>query len=518
MSIFGPARHSLDNKTRSRALALAVMTVLTTPGLAHAQTIPHQSGQRGNIGTGLGQSSLPSGGVFEPRVEAAVQYVSNINLAENGASQIDTAGLEVSPGFYASYSSGSALAAIDYSLIGRAWDESDFNDVSHRLAANGEWMAIPEWFALRGDASYQDAVIDPAAGLNYGGVGIFGPSNLQEVATASVNPVLQHRFNDYQLSADYRYGRTWYLDEGKGQVTTVSSIYEDSTDQSANVSFGTADTGSRLWGTAFYSWNKSEYDETLLPFEYEQAGVDVGVQVLRTIALVGSYGLETDLSKRLTDGGLDEQFWDAGVIWTPNDNTSVEARYGDRSFGETYSFKATHRARMLEFTAGYVEEPTVDTQRLSLGDIFPGELPPGVPDIDLGIYNSLPYILRRGDARIAALGSRTRLGVSAFWYERDYLISAQSDDESGEGIAFDASRDLASNLTADFDLSFSNYERTNAVSNAPASDYSDIEALFRLNRVSGPHLTLSAETGYLTRSGDSDYDGWWVAMRARWTP
>ena len=41
----------------------------------------------------------------------------------------------------------------------------------------------------------------------------------------------------------------------------------------------------------------------------------------------------------------------------------------------------------------------------------------------------------------------------------------------------------------------------------------------RLNRQSGDKLTLSAEAGYLTRSGDlEDYDGWWTGLRARWTP
>jgi len=29
---------------------------------------------------------------------------------------------------------------------------------------------------------------------------------------------------------------------------------------------------------------------------------------------------------------------------------------------------------------------------------------------------------------------------------------------------------------------------------------------------------LSAETGYLLSTGDRDYDGWWVALRARYTP
>ena len=126
--------------------------------------MPYTAPQRFSVGGGIGQQELQRGTVFLPRVEGAIQYVDNINLAEDGDDQIDTAGIEVAPGFYASYSSDAFTGAIDYTLIGRAWEDSDYNDVTHRLAANGEWFAVPEWFAVRGQASYSDTVIDPARG------------------------------------------------------------------------------------------------------------------------------------------------------------------------------------------------------------------------------------------------------------------------------------------------------------------------------------------------------------------
>lgn len=498
-------------------LALAVMAALGATSAGAVPVVPFQAPQRSTIGSGLGQTALPKGGVFQPRVEAAVQYAANINLAEDGEPQIDMAGLELAPGFYASLSNGTFTGAIDYSLVGRSWEDSDFNDVSHRLSANSQWLAVPEWFAIRADASYSDGVIDPRSGLNYGGLGIFGVGNLEEVATASVNPVLQHRFGDFDFMADYRYGRVWYLDQGKGQDVTSVVESRDSTDQAANLSVGNGAAGLRQWGTLFYNWQKSEYDSSFLPYEFERAGLDAGAQLSRTIALVGDVGVETDLEKRVADGGLDSSFWSVGLRWSPNDRTEAEARYGDRSFGETYFFSARHRARLLEFTASYSEQPTVETRRLSLGDVFPGELPPGTPDVDLGIFNSLPFISKDARAGVVSQGSRTTVGASAFWYERDYLATERS-DENGWGGGFNASRQLASNLSADFDVSYREYERNSAVASLPPSDERDTQLLLRLNRTSGDKLTLSAETGYLTRSGDQDYDGWWVAMRARWTP
>lgn len=513
------ASSSGERLRRPVGLAIAIAAILAASNAANAQTTPFQAPQRGSIGTGIGQSDLPKGGSFVPRVEAALQYAANINLAPDGDPQIDMAGLELAPGFYASYSTDSVLAAIDYSLIGRAWEESDFNDTSQRLAANGEWVAVPEWFRLRGQANYSDTVIDPRDGLNYGGLGIFGPGNLTEVATASVNPVLQHRFNDFEAVAQYSYGRTWYLDEGKGQPTIGFVTDQDSTDQSAGASFGTADAGARLTGRVFYDWQRSEFD-TALPYEYERAGLDLGYQLARTLRFVGDVGKESDLDASTTEGGLDSDFWSAGLRYEPNERTSAEGRYGERFFGSSWSLAVSHQARMLEFTASYSEEPTVETRRLSLGSFNPGELPPGFPDVGIGRINSSPFIARDANAGIRAVGSRTTLGLRAYQYERDYIRATRA-DETDTGIAFDATRQLGSNLSADFGLSWGEYERSFAVGTGdPAQDrtYDDLQAIFRLNRQSGQHLTISAEAGYLDRNGEPNYDGWWVGLRSRWTP
>jgi uncharacterized protein (PEP-CTERM system associated) len=337
-------------------VAGAICAALSAAGLVNAQTVPYQSSQRAMIGAGIGQTALPRGGTFEPRLEAAIQYADNINLAQAGEKAVNTAGIELAPGFYASYSSGSMNAAIDYSLIGRVWDDSDYNDVTQRLEANGEWLAVPEWFSVSGQASYGDAIIDPRASLNTGGVGIFGPNNLTEYAAASVSPALRHRFNDFQAVAQYTYGRVWYFNQGKGQPVVGFVTQQNSQDQEAHLSFGTADDNRRFSGTAFYEWQRSEYD-TALPYVFERVGFDTGVQLGQTIWLVGDVGRESDLDKSTTQGGLDSNFWSAGIRWAPNKRTSAEARYGERFFGQSYSFKFTHQARLLQFDASYSEEP-----------------------------------------------------------------------------------------------------------------------------------------------------------------
>jgi len=499
-------------------ITLAVLAALAASAGAAAQTVPYQSALRSATGTGIGQGELPKGGQFEPRVDAAIQYVSNMTLVEDGEPQIDTGGLELAPGFYASYSTDKLIGAIDYSLIGRAWEDSDFNDVSQRLAANGEWTAVPEWFRIGAQASYDDSVIDPSVGINYGELGIFGPDNLAETATAAVLPVLQHRFNWAEFTAQYSYGRTWYFDDDAQPVIGFVTD-QDSTDQAAYVGLGTADIDARLFGTVSYEWEKSEYD-TALPYEYERAGLDAGYQVTRTLAIVGDVGRESDLDESTTEGGLDSTYWSAGLRYEPNEQTSAEGRYGERFFGSSWSLSVMHQARMLEFNASYSEEPTVETRTLSLGDFDPGTLPPTLPGVSPGSINSSPYVAKNANAGIRAVGSRTTLGLTAYQYERDYLRAARA-DETDTGVAFDATRQLASNLSADLVLSWNEYVREFAIDpNDPVTDenYDDLQAILRLNRQAGAHLTLGLEAGYLQRSGDTEYDGWWTGLRARWIP
>jgi hypothetical protein len=489
-------------------------------GVAAAQTTPHAGVERRTIGTGLGQSDLPSGGVFSPRVEAAVQYVSNIELTGGGLPQIDLAGLELAPGFYASYSSDSLTGAIDYSLIGRAWEESDYDDVSHRLAANGQWTVLPEWFSFRGQAGYEDGVIDPRDGLNYGGLGIFGPGNLTEIGTVSAGPLLQHRFSELELAAEYTYGRVWYLDEGNGQPVVGFVVDQDSEDQSARVSLGTFDRASRVSGRVFYDWERSDF-EAALPYEYERAGLEGGYRFARTLAVVGDVGRESDLDESSSEGGLDSEFWSAGLRWEPSERTFAEARYGERFFGDSYSIQANHRARLLEFDASYSEQPQIETRLLSLGDFAPGELPGGLPDGAVGSVNSTPFVGKDARIGVTAAGSRTTLRMAGFSYERDYIRSLQLGDETRIGAEVGATRQLASNLSADLAAGYSDWE-TEVTSPGPdgsgTDNYYDTQVTFRLNRTSGAHLTLGGEAGYLLRTGDGDYEGWWVALRVRWLP
>jgi hypothetical protein len=510
--MFGGVRRASWHRT---ACAIAVAGSLVNAA-ALAQNVPYQSGHRANFGRDVGQRDLPLGVTFEPRLDGAIQYADS----DRSGSSL---GIELAPGAYAAYNSRRFKGALDYSLIGRLWDDGDFDDITQSLAANGRWNAVPDLFSISGDASYGDVLIDSTQGGNQGNIGVFNPGNVAEQAAASVRPQLRKRFKDFEAVARYSYGRVWYFDQGKGQPTSpIARVsQEDAENQAVDFTLGLVPGESRFSGKAFYTWAHSDF-EISVPYEFERAGVEGGVELSRSVALVGDVGKESALDESTSAGGLDSDFWSAGLRWERGQRTSLEARYGERFFGSSYEFEARHQARQLSFKASYGESPDVEARRIGLGEFEPGELPPWFdPNADLGIYSSQPYVGENLRVGVTAEGSRTTIGLRAYDTKRDYIDDLFGDEHS-TGVSAIASRRLAVNASVDVQFSYVDRQRDETLFTVgnplPASHTYETDFTMRGNRDFGPRLIVSAEAGYFSNSGTADNAGWWVGLRGRWFP
>jgi hypothetical protein len=253
--------------------------------------------------------------------------------------------VEVAPGVYASYNSTRAQGFLDYSLIGRIWEDSDYNEVSHRLTTSGDYLAVPDLVPIRVQATYSDGVVDPTGASTTVAVGLFDPTNsnerLDRVHLAADLP----RFSRLQLR------RELHATAGCG-TSTASPIRPvpssrctrttPSTSRRWSVSRPSATATSRVGCSTSGS---TRISPTTVDYRYERAGVELGRRLTRTLRAVGDYGLESDLDQSTTEGGLDSSFWHAGLEWVPDERTNVEARYGQRFFGDSWS--ATPRATPL---------------------------------------------------------------------------------------------------------------------------------------------------------------------------
>ena len=512
---------NLHHRTLRAAAALAVALALP----AHAQNAePYRSSLRSEFGEAPQQREALRGGLFEARIDAATYYIQNFELTPDSQNPVDQFGLELAPGFYAAYASARARGAIDYTLIGRAWQDSDYDNVTQRLDANGNYVIVPDLLFIQGSAGYADAPVDPTRSANYGNYGIFDPGNLTDYANAAINPYLRRRMRDFQLDMSYTYGRVWYFDSPDDG--TLDFSYQDSVDQAATVSFGTADEDRLLTMRAFYEWEFTEFD--ISPdYRYEGTGVELGYRIVESTRLLAGGGVESDLEESTVDGGLGSGSWWGGVLWTPDSRTRVEGRYGHRFFGSTWMLSASREVRFLTFTASYREDPTVETRNVDMGAVDPGELPSGPPTSDPAYLNSLPYIAKNADVSVMAEGARTRILLRGYQYRNDYFAAAVPESTT-LGAQFRVVRDFTANTYGEFSFQYDDVQdAVGYVQADPEVDpdalsvdsYQDQQYLLRLTYEAWVNLSPSFEVGYLNRSGQGadNYDGYWLALRARWT-
>jgi uncharacterized protein (PEP-CTERM system associated) len=504
-----------------RRAACIVGLLLATD--ASAQTQLYQSDLRSQFERGVDRPEPMLGWFVQPRIESALYMVKNINLAQQGSGveEIDLAGIEVVPGIYASYNSPRARGFLDYSLIGRMWEDSDFNELYNRLTTSGDYLIAPDWLRIGGQATYSNGVVDPTQSFNYGGMGVFDPTNSNERLAASVSPEFFHQFRDFRLDARYTYGRVWYLDSQAEPSRLVYSLYQDdSIDQSANVSLST-NQDNEFTARLYYDWQFSDF-QTTVDYKYERAGIDLGARLSRTLRAVGDYGLESDLDKSTTDGGLDSSFWHVGLAWTPDTRTNVEARYGQRFFGDSWSLNLSRDTRWVTVRLSYIEDPTVETRRIGI-NFDPNEIPLPVPGDELSGFTSFPYIRKDFVATVIAEGARTRIRLTAYDRNRDY-IRVFPPDEHRKGATLAVVYDFGAYIYGEVQTRYDDIESGRRNLTLPDIEdqefiyhYYDWDIVGRLSWEAYENFITSGEVGYLNRSGTYNYDGAWVAFRLRYT-
>jgi hypothetical protein len=439
---------------------------------------------------------------FDPWVGAAVGYIHNIELNPNNQPHSDDFVAEAEAGFRSSYRSQRLVGALNYNWRGvNYFTENQWDSSFHNLGLNGQAVAVENLFYVQAGAFYRQALIDARGSPSF--AGYFQPGNVQDSWGWSVTPTLNRDFGYVTLLARYTYGEVNFTDASEFSA-------QDSTTKSAYASLSTSDPREQFSWRVFYLSDRTEY-ENFLPFRYDQAGVDLGYAINRELRIVGEYGLETDLTETATDGGLDSSYWMAGAVYEPDDRNRLEARVGERFWGDSYFFSFRHRARYLEFTASYNETPTTNTnRRIAPPDAPPpGEVPPPPDFPDFDDQRLEPFLLKSAFVSVSAIGQLTRVELSYRNNNREFLYTGR--DEERRLARFSVDRDLSTNSSVRVW-----YTRQRTLED-PGRDTLDNIFAARYSREIGRDLTASAETAYQIRSEDDreDADGWWIGLRVR---
>jgi hypothetical protein len=251
------------------------------------------------------------------------------------------------------------------------------------------------------------------------------------------------------------------------------------------------------------------------------------MRLTRELRLVGEAGAESDLNASTVAGGLDSTFWLLGLRWKPDSRTTIDARAGERFFGNAYSALIERQAQYVTVQLTYSEEPEVETRRVGV-NYNPDDIL--LPDLDLGdasALTSFPYVAKNARAAVIAEGAKTKIRFELYNTKREFLTDVRA-DTNVSGVRFNVLRDLGSEFYAEFDTQYADSERglydvtivdieNPIVGESRVVKSKDLWVKGRVTWEFYRNFFAAAEAGYLRRSGDLDYDGQWIAFRLRYT-
>ncbi|MHB1213735.1 MAG: TIGR03016 family PEP-CTERM system-associated outer membrane protein [Thiobacillus sp.] len=377
---------------------------------------------------------------FSPSLAARTTYTDNVNQSHSDPQ--DALILSVTPGFsLRSKGSRRVQAAVNYSLTGVArFSDNNSTDLNHNLGANGKAELIEDFLFLDGSASISQELISllgsPADATT-------NADNRATVGSYSISPYIQKRFGTF-AQAMVRY-------------TSSGAIFQNDAANNINSNRLNASLAS---GTQFndLSWglNYSLRDATIQgeqDVKFEHYGVSLGYGLTRHVRAFGTLGYDKNDYASASGASISGRSWTAGLGWSPNRRTSVDASFGNTYFGRTYGFNLSHRTHNSTWTAGY-NEGTSDFSQLLLntqptlawnckGTYYPlvSSVPPAAGCfIDMAPAFSVPTSIANGifisktlQGGVSWSKGKSSLGLNVFDTRRQYqqLVGLPEDETRG---------------------------------------------------------------------------------------
>lgn len=349
-------------------------------------------------------------------LKAGAYYVDNPLTVPAGQPKQGDAAFRAMPEIGYRRDSGSLDLDVRYKLNAVQYsDTDDLNSVQHQLNARALWKFMPDWLGLEVKAARTQQALDPVGATNL--AGLLGDTNQVDTDTYSIGPQLRHEFGSTLLKGHYNFSKTKY--DLRGQV--APGLVRDADDQDGYVSIGTMHDASRFGWQAEAVHQRTTYGTaSLRPFQYDRVKMGVGVPVGGRWSMIAAAGMESNVAKSVSKGGLDSAAWEAGVRWSgPQNATKFEAAIGHRYFGNSYRVELSREAKLLTFKARYQEEPTTETARLLRA--LPTNFLPGS---DFAV--NAPFLLKEGNLSVLLSGARTSVEIGAFDRKRDFAAVASA--------------------------------------------------------------------------------------------
>lgn len=277
-----------------------------------------------------------------PRISVSVEATDNVTLAPRGEEESDLIGT-LNPGISFRHEGPRSDTRIGYQLNARVHaDETREDRITHSLRASNDLEIVREAFFLETRATRTEQATSLLAP---GGLGGSTPrDNLQETTRYSISPVLRTRYGSF-ANQELRYT----FDE----IRNHRSDRSDSQGQRVDYTLDSGAAFNRPFWQLSASYQEERFDDGPTG-EFGEVGATAGYRFGRSLRVFGTAGQEFNdfATTRRED---DDTFWEVGVGWAPTRLTSIEARYGERFFGENRSLSVNHRSRRATYRLSYSE-------------------------------------------------------------------------------------------------------------------------------------------------------------------
>jgi len=292
---------------------------------------------------------------IEPRLGVGAAYVSNVRLAPPGEEEHDWVG-ELKPGITITHDSARLRLDLDYDFQALFYAENgDFDDQFNTFAGTGTAILVPDRFFVDLDGRYDQRNVDPGGPATTSN--LYRTGNRTDLGSWQVSPWYRQPFGDLaEGTLRYTYGQYNFRNVDDEAQNLPDSNLDDSSQQRVDVGFGSPE-GATGWTWRLDYLNSNVNYDNSDDYKYERAGAELGIPVAKRNHFLLAGGVETDFEGDPAEGGLDGSWWNVGWLWRPTDRQMVEARVGDRFWGNDYLFRWTRKGARGDLSLKYEELP-----------------------------------------------------------------------------------------------------------------------------------------------------------------
>ncbi len=288
----------------------------------------------------------------KPSLNLSETYSDNITLAPRGREQSEFI-TQINPGVSLTGDAARLKLNLNYRMQNLFYaKDSSRNNIRHQLFANGTATLVEDTFFVDASSSIGQRLISGTGPIPMDNVSVTG--NTTDVVTFRVSPYLRHNFGS-TASTEVRYSYDTVNYQAGGFNSASNTI-------SANLKSGPS-FNQIPWGLTYRQQKISYAGSGRSDVKFEMLTGNVSYILTRKFSLIAQGGYEQNSYIVAAAGQRPSGvFWSAGANWAPTSRTSLQATYGKRFFGTTYSFNLNHTTRRTSWQASYTQNVTTVRQ------------------------------------------------------------------------------------------------------------------------------------------------------------